>query len=40
VAGAREAYEQVFELWKDADPNLPLLKDARAAYTRLGGVRS
>ena len=40
VAGAREAYEQVFELWKDADADLPLLKDARAAYTRLGGVRS
>ncbi len=34
AAGAREAYEQVLELWKDADPDLPLLKDVRAALGR------
>jgi tetratricopeptide (TPR) repeat protein len=33
--GAREAYTQVVELWKDADADLPLLKDARAALDRL-----
>jgi serine/threonine protein kinase/tetratricopeptide (TPR) repeat protein len=32
---ARKNYERFFELWKDADPELPLLKQAREEYVRL-----
>jgi len=32
---ARKNYEKLFELWKDADPDLPLLADARAEYSKL-----
>jgi tetratricopeptide (TPR) repeat protein len=35
TAGARKAYEAFFELWKDADPDIPLLQDAKAQYTKL-----
>jgi Flp pilus assembly protein TadD len=34
-AAAREAYDRFFKLWKDADPELPILKAARAEYARL-----
>ena len=37
AAGAREAYEALFETWKNADPDLPILAAARANYKRLGG---
>ena len=29
TAEARKLYEQFFELWKDADPDVPLLVRAR-----------
>jgi hypothetical protein len=32
---AKGAYNDLFALWKDADPDLPLLKAARAEYSRL-----
>jgi DNA-binding winged helix-turn-helix (wHTH) protein/tetratricopeptide (TPR) repeat protein len=32
---ARQAYETFFTLWKDADPNLPVLKQAHAEYARM-----
>ena len=32
---ARAAYEDFFTLWKDADPDVPILKDAKAEYARL-----
>jgi serine/threonine protein kinase/tetratricopeptide (TPR) repeat protein len=32
---ARRSYEKLFELWKDADPDLPLLVQARAEFVRL-----
>jgi eukaryotic-like serine/threonine-protein kinase len=32
-AGA--AYKAFFEIWKDADPNIPVLKQARAEFARL-----
>ena len=31
-AGAARAYQDAFALWKDADPNLPLLVEARKEY--------
>jgi tetratricopeptide (TPR) repeat protein len=33
--GARTAYQDFFALWKDADPDIPTLKQARAEYARL-----
>jgi eukaryotic-like serine/threonine-protein kinase len=36
-SAARAAYESFLELWKDADPEIPLLKRARAEYARLKG---
>jgi eukaryotic-like serine/threonine-protein kinase len=35
AAGARTAYQDLFALWKGADPDLPLLKQARAEYANL-----
>ena len=32
---ARTAYEDFFTLWKDADPDVPILKQARAEYVKL-----
>ena len=32
---ARAAYQKFFELWKDADPEIPVLKEARAEYAHL-----
>jgi hypothetical protein len=29
------AYKDFFTLWKDADPNIPILKQARAEYGKL-----
>ena len=35
AAGARQAYEQFFAIWKDADPDIPILKQAKAEYAKL-----
>jgi len=32
---AKSAYSDVFTLWKNADPDIPVLKQARAEYARL-----
>jgi serine/threonine protein kinase/tetratricopeptide (TPR) repeat protein len=32
---ARAAYQNFLKLWKDADPEIPVLKQARAEYTKL-----
>jgi eukaryotic-like serine/threonine-protein kinase len=32
---ARAEYEKAFEVWKDADPDTPLLQEARAEYAKL-----
>ena len=32
---SRKAYEQFFEMWKNADANLPVLVDAKQEYARL-----
>ena len=37
TAKARTAYQDFFALWKDADPNIPILKEAKAEYTAATG---
>jgi eukaryotic-like serine/threonine-protein kinase len=32
---ARNAYQDFFALWKDADPDIPILKQAKAEYAKL-----
>ena len=32
---ARIAYQEFLALWKDADPDIPILKEAKAEYARL-----
>jgi eukaryotic-like serine/threonine-protein kinase len=32
---SRAAYQDFFALWKDADPDIPILKDAKAEYAKL-----
>jgi eukaryotic-like serine/threonine-protein kinase len=34
-AKARAAYQDFLTLWKDADPDVPILKEARAEFTKL-----
>jgi eukaryotic-like serine/threonine-protein kinase len=34
-ANARSAYQEFLTLWKDADPNIPILKEAKAEYAKL-----
>ena len=35
TAKARAAYKDFFTLWKDADPDIPILKQAKAEYAKL-----
>jgi hypothetical protein len=35
TAKAKAAYQDFFDLWKDADPDIPVLKHAKAEYARL-----
>jgi outer membrane protein assembly factor BamD (BamD/ComL family) len=35
TAKARTAYQDFFALWKGADPDIPILKQAKAEYARL-----
>lgn len=35
AAGSRKAYEDFFALWKDADPDVPILSEAKKAYAAL-----
>ena len=35
ATGAKSAYEDFLALWKDADPNIPILKQANAEYAKL-----
>jgi hypothetical protein len=37
TARARKAYEAFFEFWKRADPDMPLLLQAKAEYAKLAG---
>jgi eukaryotic-like serine/threonine-protein kinase len=35
LEGARKQYSDFLSLWKDADPDIPILKQAKAEYARL-----
>ena len=35
TAKARAAYQAFLTLWKDADPDIPILKEAKAEYEKL-----
>jgi len=35
TANARAAYQDFFALWNDADPDIPILKQAKAEYAKL-----
>jgi len=35
TAKAKAAYSGFLTLWKDADPDIPVLKQAKAEYARL-----
>jgi hypothetical protein len=35
TARARAAYQDFLTLWKDADPDIPILKAAKAEYAQL-----
>jgi len=35
TAKAKSAYQDFFTLWKDADPDIPILKQAKAEYAKL-----
>jgi hypothetical protein len=35
TAKARTAYQDFLALWKDADPDIPILKEAKAEYAKL-----
>ena len=32
---ARSAYQDFLALWKDADPDIPILKEAKSEYAKL-----
>jgi uncharacterized protein YbjT (DUF2867 family) len=34
-AKAKAAYQDLLTLWKDADPDIPILKQAKAEYAKL-----
>jgi tetratricopeptide (TPR) repeat protein len=38
AAGSRQAYEDFFTLWKDADPDIPVLQEAKREYAKLGAT--
>ena len=35
TAKAKAAYQDFFNVWKDADPDIPILKEAKAEYAKL-----
>ena len=35
TAKAKAAYQDFLKLWKDADPDIPILKEAKAEYAKL-----
>jgi DNA-binding winged helix-turn-helix (wHTH) protein/tetratricopeptide (TPR) repeat protein len=39
-AAARESYEEFLHIWKDADPDLPVYRQAKAEYAQLKNARN
>jgi hypothetical protein len=39
TAKAKRAYEDLFALWKDADPEIPIVNEARAEHAKLQCAR-
>jgi hypothetical protein len=37
AAASRRAYQDFLALWKDADPDLPVLREAQTEYAKLRG---
>jgi eukaryotic-like serine/threonine-protein kinase len=35
IAKAKAAYEDLLTRWKDADPDIPILKQGKAEYAKL-----
>jgi eukaryotic-like serine/threonine-protein kinase len=35
IAAARESYEEFLNIWKDADPDVPIYRQAKAEYAQL-----
>jgi hypothetical protein len=35
TAKAKAAYQDFLTLWKDADPDVPILKESKAEYAKL-----
>jgi len=35
TAAARKSYQDFLQLWKDADPDVPIYQEAKAEYARL-----
>jgi eukaryotic-like serine/threonine-protein kinase len=35
IAKTKSAYQDFLTLWKDADPDIPILKQAKAEYAKL-----
>jgi hypothetical protein len=35
IAKAKRSYQDFLALWKDADPDIPILKQARVEYAKL-----
>ena len=35
ASGRLTAYKDLLTLWKDADPDIPILKEAKAEYAKL-----
>jgi hypothetical protein len=39
LAKARAAYQDFLALWKDADPDIPIFKEAKAEYAVISSHR-
>jgi tetratricopeptide (TPR) repeat protein len=37
-ASARKSYEEFLSIWKDADPDLPIYRQAKAEYAQLKNI--
>jgi hypothetical protein len=37
---AKPAYQDFFAIWKDADPDIPILKEAKAEYAKIAVMSS